>query len=322
MSSALFRIPYLPLVLFIAVLACGSVARSRNSDPRVTVSTGSKPSQTQQTSSGSVITTKSGNNNDDSSSHEPDVLESLDDLAGTGFELGHLATRVFNDQFDNAAGMTTAEEIQIGLQVHGMIRSREKLIQDSAMLARLESLAIPFLQSRQRKDLPIRFSIIDNEIPNAFAHAGGYIYVHTGLLTLMKDDTALQFVLGHEIAHCELRHCVKSLNVAARVGELSGPMLGQIASIAWQNIALGYSEDHEFEADDWSYRILRRGGLAHSEAILGLQKLIDAGTDHCHHDHDAKPGVPLIRHIEDHFRSHPSTQDRIDRLGRINASLP
>lgn len=322
MLSTLFRIPCLPLVLFIAVLAFGSVARSRNSDPDVVVSTGAKPSQNQQTSSGSIITTKSDSHKGDSSSHEPGVLESLDDLAGTGFELGHLATRVFNDQFDNAAGMTTAEEIQIGLQVHGMIRSREKLVQDSAMLARLQNLSTPFLQSRQRDDLPIRFSIIDNEIPNAFAHAGGYIYVHTGLLTIMKDDAALQFVLGHEIAHCELRHCVKSLNVAARVGELSGPMLGQVASVAWQNIALGYSEDHEFEADDWSYRILRSGGLAHSEAILGLQTLIDAGTDHCHHDHGAKPGVPLIRHVEDHFRSHPSTQDRIDRLGQINASLP
>ena len=46
-------------------------------------------------------------------------------------------------------------------------------------------------------------------------------YVNTGLLDKLSNDDELRFVIGHEIAHVDLGHCVKAFNYAFRVGQLT-----------------------------------------------------------------------------------------------------
>ena len=45
-----------------------------------------------------------------------------------------------------------------------------------------------------------------DDILNAFCTPGGYIYVYTGLIKYLDHPDHLAGVIGHEIAHAELRH--------------------------------------------------------------------------------------------------------------------
>ena len=72
---------------------------------------------------------------------------------------------------------------------------------------------MPFKAILSRKDLALKFSIIEADEVNAFSHVGGYIYFNTGLLEIISTDAELQFVVGHEIAHLELGIAKSSLRM-------------------------------------------------------------------------------------------------------------
>lgn len=47
--------------------------------------------------------------------------------------------------------------------------------------------------------------VVDKPIINAFAMPNGHVFVYTGLMEFANDDQ-LTIILGHELAHCTLRH--------------------------------------------------------------------------------------------------------------------
>lgn len=95
----------------------------------------------------------------------------------------------------------------------------------------------------------------DDSTINAFCTPGGYIYVYTGLIKFLENEDQLAGVLGHEIAHADLRHSTsqmtKSLGIKAVLFFLGidGSLFTDIA----QNLAgLTFSRDHETQADKFS----------------------------------------------------------------------
>jgi hypothetical protein len=48
------------------------------------------------------------------------------------------------------------------------------------------------------------FKVVHSALPQAYAFSTGFIYVTDCLLDVVEDPAELRFVLGHEIAHCEL----------------------------------------------------------------------------------------------------------------------
>jgi predicted Zn-dependent protease len=106
------------------------------------------------------------------------------------------------------------------------------------------------------------FKTVDNEMVNAFALPGGYVYVTRGLLATLNSEAALAGVLGHEIGHVIGHHSVRQMKKALGSTLL---MLGGLAASedvrqnagAWltisssmsQQILLGYGRDFEMESD-------------------------------------------------------------------------
>ena len=100
------------------------------------------------------------------------------------------------------------------------------------------------------------YIINDDKTLNAFATPGGYIYVYSGLIKYLDREDDLAGVLGHEIAHADLRHSTRQLQkiyglnmlLSLALGEGSGleQVMGQIVG----NItALSFSREYEREAD-------------------------------------------------------------------------
>lgn len=54
------------------------------------------------------------------------------------------------------------------------------------------------------------FGVLDDATPNAFSAPGGYVFVTTGLLKMVENESQLAGVLAHEIGHVSGRHALKT----------------------------------------------------------------------------------------------------------------
>ncbi len=126
-------------------------------------------------------------------------------------------------------------------------------------------------------DWPIR--IINDSTLNAFCTPGGHIYFYTGILKFLDSEDELAGVLGHEMAHADLRHSTgqmtKMFGVSVLVSIIAGnrEMLGQITTAL---VGLRFSRSHEADADYNSVKYLCKtpynaaGGAGFFEKIIAL----------------------------------------------------
>jgi predicted Zn-dependent protease len=98
--------------------------------------------------------------------------------------------------------------------------------------------------------------IHDDEVLNAFATPGGYIYVYTGLIKFLDNEHELAGVMGHEIAHADRRHSTDQLTKAYGVQTLIDVVLGKneglVKDIAQNLLLLKFGRSAESEADEYS----------------------------------------------------------------------
>lgn len=107
------------------------------------------------------------------------------------------------------------------------------------------------------------FTIIDADVANAFAVPGGYVYVYTGILKDMQDESQLVGVLGHEIAHVTKHHYRDALAQQVGISVLISGLTGGggqvtqfVGSIFGNLLALKVSRSNEAEADEFGTRYL------------------------------------------------------------------
>lgn len=166
-------------------------------------------------------------------------------------------------------------------------------------------------------------TLLNSNLPNAFAIPGGYVYVTRDLVALMNNEAELAFVMGHEVAHVAARHAKKREQTsgivgigAALLGIITGSSaIGNLAGTGAQLYALGYSRDQEREADTLGVRYLARAGYdpgASDEILAALeaQTRLDARLA----GRDEKQGSNWLS-------THPATDDRVARVRAEAAAL-
>ncbi len=124
---------------------------------------------------------------------------------------------------------------------------------------------------------PYTVAIIDQDIENAFATPGGFIYVYTGLVRTLDTGDELAGVLAHEIAHAAQRHSTdqltKQYGFATLIGVVNGGDPGLISDIAASLLTLSFSRSDESEADARSVDYLCNTDYAANGAAGFFQKL-------------------------------------------------
>ncbi len=175
-------------------------------------------------------------------------------------------------------------------------------------------LASPEIKS---KDIyPYQFEIIANDtIYNAFALPGGYIYIYSGLIKYLDSEAALAGVIGHEIAHAELRHATQRMTAQYGVSFLVNLILGdnpteleQIGSNLFVGLAfLANSRSDENQADEYSFKYLRStrfypGGVKFFFEHMKADGLVSSKSDK----------------IATFLSTHP---DPVDRISNTNQRL-
>ncbi len=205
--------------------------------------------------------------------------------------------------------ISTDQDIQMGLaSVHQIDSlSSQYPVLDSAQYpeayAHIYRIRDNILNSGKiyyRHTFPWKIRIIrDDNTLNAFCTPGGFIYVYTGIIKYLDNETQLAGVMGHEIAHADRRHSAKQ--IAQQMGTqtliqlLTSGTTQEIASLGNNLLALKFSRNHETEADDYSVRYLLGTEYDPQGAKYFFVKINAQG----------QPGVPQF------LSTHPNPANRV-----------
>ena len=173
-------------------------------------------------------------------------------------------------QFDIYLGLTnqSAVENQFG-----------GILPEPKVQAYVNSVGSKLAKISDDPSYPYQFKVLNSNIINAFALPGGPVFINNGLLKLLKNESQVAGVLGHELGHINGRHGIEQLQriVGAELllkaitgflkkkegksmdeGEIEGiNKLGEGVSTL---INLGYSRSNEFEADAKGLKYIYNAG--------------------------------------------------------------
>jgi len=226
-------------------------------------------------------------------------------LAALAVALGALAGAAW--------AMSLEEEVRTGRRVVEQLRELG-LTEDPALRRMGERLKAVV----ERQDLPWRFWVIEDlKEYNAFAAPGGQVFITRQYFEKLSADEAA-FVIGHEMAHVDLRHHARQAERRQRAS-LGHLLLGVLVGgrgPAWQTAAdLGataymtrYSRALEREADFAGYRFAEEAGYDARAAVTALSKLDQGGE------------LPVW--LGSIFATHPLLSSREDRLAAMGGEEP
>jgi predicted Zn-dependent protease len=101
---------------------------------------------------------------------------------------------------------TEAVDQKVGRDVATQVREQMGIVDDPQLADFVRDVGRRIARNAPRQGFNYVFSIVDQEVPNAFAVPGGYIYVSRGLLGLANSTDQIAGVIGHEIVHVAARH--------------------------------------------------------------------------------------------------------------------
>jgi hypothetical protein len=273
-----------------------------------------RPAKNQSTSSSPVAHTRTEST--------PRPVATAKTTAAKDPEAAEMAAKVkaFWDQpflkksWDIAEVMKDAQaEINLGRELHDVIVQLNPTLEDS-LLRRVEETAEPLLKKISRKDIRYTFTILDSETVNVFSTPGGFVYVSRGVFNMVGEDEeyALEFVLGHEIAHVDFKHALKCLQDS---GVKKMPW-GTLQKLYGLIIPAAFLDEQEYEADAWVFRQMRSLGRTNRECLAFLNKLEGYAKIHGFENGRAKPSSNSSM-IDNHLPAHTAAYKRLKRLREI-----
>ena len=202
------------------------------------------------------------------------------------------------------------EELKIGRQLAGNLLGAVPLVKDARIQRYVNRVGRWVASQGERPELKWYFGVLDSDDVNAFALPGGYVFVTKGLFALLGDEAQLAGVLGHEIAHVQLRHHLKVLKqsqvldvVSGFVGQQAGSdvLTQKLLGKGAEAVARGLDKDAEFEADRAGVVLATRAGYSPYGLPIALKAI--GGRN------PREASVALL------FKTHPLPQDRLEKLG-------
>jgi len=134
-------------------------------------------------------------------------------------------------------------------------------------------------------DFAWEFSLIEDDMMNAWCLPGGYIAFYTGILPVLDNESGMAFVMGHEVGHAVANHGAERVsqqltllggivglelflaNKTKLTPEQRGILLGAIGLGAEVGMLLPFSRMHEAEADVIGMMYMAKAGYPPAQSI-------------------------------------------------------
>lgn len=175
------------------------------------------------------------------------------------------------------------KEMALGKQLAEEVAREAKVVDDPILSEYINRIGQNLARNSDAK-VPFTFRVLQNDVPNAFALPGGFIFVHTGLIGIAAEEDEFAAALAHEIAHVAARHltCRETKAQLANIGTIPlSILLGGWAGVAARQAAgavipmtfLSFSRHDESEADFLGVQYMWAAGYDPTGAISMFEKL-------------------------------------------------
>jgi predicted Zn-dependent protease len=239
-------------------------------------------------------------------------------------ETAEKVTKAVRNSF---ADITEEEEYYIGRAVSAMILSRYPVYENAALTEYVNQVgnAVAIYSDRPETYAGYHFLILDTEEVNAMAAPGGFIFITKGLLKRCPDEESLGCILAHEVGHVSAKHGLQSIKKSRlldafsiigqeavqrygpeKLGQLTDIFENVLGDIAGSLIEKGYDRKYEYEADRLSVKTANLTGYNADGLLEFLATMVG--------DHSAESGLGW-------FKTHPSAEDRIERVKKELSTL-
>jgi len=216
----------------------------------------------------------------------------------------------------NVEALSIKQEEDLAKEFLKVVNDNYKLLKDPLILSYIDAVGKRIVSTMPEPPFAFRFYVVEEEVYNAFAGPGGHIFVNSGLLEAMEEESELAGILAHEIAHVQCRHIsekierAKKIGIAAIAGMVAGIFLGAggasaagnaltIGSVAAvQSAALAFSREDEIQADQIGMQYLYDAGYEGNGLLVMLRKIRSKqwfGSDQ----------------IPNYLSTHPASEDRM-----------
>jgi Zn-dependent protease with chaperone function len=160
---------------------------------------------------------------------------------------------------------------------------------------------------------PLKVDVVDVPVINAFALPGGRIFLFRPVIERAASADEVAAVLAHEIGHVINRDSMRAVMHDGALSVLAGLIVGDvsggtvIAIFGRMMLGSAFSREQEREADRVSVQLMREAGGDARALNLFFERLMQQ---------EGKEGQ------SDLFRSHPLTEERIERVEQLAEDTP
>ena len=177
--------------------------------------------------------------------------------------------------------VSSAEEVEMGRQFTAEVEKEYTIYNNAAVTSYVQGVGNRIAKVSDRTDIEYRFAVIDKDEMNAFALPGGFVYVYTGLMKQMNDESQLAAVIAHEVGHVTARHSAERLSKMYGYQIVAGLVLGKDPGAYTQLFSnifstagfLYFGRQNEYEADRLGAKYLNAAGYEVGGMIELMEKL-------------------------------------------------
>jgi predicted Zn-dependent protease len=211
------------------------------------------------------------------------------------------------------------EEMETGNRIRASMVRYDHLVEpeDELLHAYLSDIGAVLVKNITRPGIKYQVHAYKSDAPNAFAIAGGHVYISTGLLKILDTEAEVAAVLAHEIAHVDAKHCISFVQ-RSRAAEYTGE--DSVDNYGYQMVRSGYSEVEEDEADTAAIYLIEKSGY-HPMALVAAFEAMDRQWSGWHYQRPSlTPAGDIISAlggtVDRYFGSHPEAVERINNVKR------
>ena len=225
-----------------------------------------------------------------------------------------------------ALSMSEENECKLGAKEHQKIIAQYGIYRDKDLQDYVSMVGQRVAAQSSRPNLEYHFTLLDDEIINAFALPGGYVYVTRGMLTHVNTESELAAILGHEVAHVTEKHGLRNqskaklLDLAAQIASAVTGTAGvyDLGGILGGVLLKGYSREFELEADAVGSRYMAKAGYSPDAMLNTIEILKDKDRIEIAHARIEKR-TPQVYH--GFLSTHPDQDTRYKRAIMESSAL-
>jgi predicted Zn-dependent protease len=212
---------------------------------------------------------------------------------------------ILNETLLDVTELSDDEENSIGIELEKQILTDLKVVKERKF--NLKRLFRDLTKYVERTNINYGYKVVETDEINAYAIAGGRMFINTGILEFLETEDEIAFVMAHEIAHNELRHCIKRVQYAAIASSID-PSFGELVQLAYGIYSMPFTKYDEYEADELGVWLMMKAGYDKQGAVTFFEKLEQLEKEY---------GIDQRDAVNDFISSHPTARDRREKVKNL-----